>query len=90
MKVYRNMESKQKIKELNDPIQKMAGRKDSLLFAEHNLVSKRIYFLTLQAMFNAVIIGFIAKCMVLFINLFTNIAFHGRFPLPTLFLHWPM
>ncbi len=46
---------------------------------KHDLVTRRIYFLTLQAVFNAIIIGFIAKGMVLLIDFFTNVAFFGQF-----------
>lgn len=45
---------------------------------KHELVSKRIYLLSLQAVINAVIIGFIAKGMVLLIDFITNIAFNGK------------
>jgi H+/Cl- antiporter ClcA len=41
-------------------------------------VTRRIYFLSLQAIYNAVVIGFIAKGMLLLIDLVTNIAFYGR------------
>ncbi|HUZ61420.1 MAG TPA: chloride channel protein [Hanamia sp.] len=52
---------------------------DALITPKHNQITRRIYFLTLQAIFNAIIIGFIAKGMVLMIYFFTNIAFNGRF-----------
>lgn len=52
---------------------------DPLLHQKPDLVTRRIFFLTLQAIFNAVIIGFIAKGMVLLIDFFTNIVFYGNF-----------
>lgn len=42
-------------------------------------VNKRIFFLSLQAIFNAIIIGAIAKVLVLLIDLVTNLAFYGKF-----------
>jgi len=42
-------------------------------------VNKRIFFLSLQAIFNAVVVGCIAKLLVLLISLFTNIAFFQKF-----------
>ncbi len=42
-------------------------------------VDKRILYLGLQAVFNALIIGFIAKGLVYLIDLITNVAFYGKF-----------
>ena len=42
-------------------------------------VNKRIVYLALQAIFNAVLIGCVAKCLVLLIALITNISFYARF-----------
>jgi CIC family chloride channel protein len=49
--------------------------------AEHKNepVNKRVFFLSLQAIFNAIIIGLIAKLLVGLIDLITNISFYGRF-----------
>lgn len=41
-------------------------------------VDKRVFYLSLQAVFNAVIIGFIAKFLVMLINFFTNLSFYGK------------
>lgn len=43
------------------------------------VVSKRVFFLSIQVIFNAIIIGFIAKILVALINLITNLSFHGTF-----------
>lgn len=42
-------------------------------------VSLRVFLLSLQAIFNAIIIGVVAKGLVLLIELITNISFHQRF-----------
>lgn len=42
-------------------------------------LTRRVFLLSLQAIFNAIVIGFIAKGMVLLIYFVTNIAFYGRF-----------
>ena len=42
-------------------------------------VNKRIFYLSIQAVINAIIIGFVAKFLVLLITLITNIAFFGEF-----------
>ncbi len=41
-------------------------------------VSTRLFFISIQVVFNAIVIGFIAKIMVALINLITNISFYGR------------
>src|SRR4051812_7964641 len=41
-------------------------------------VDKRVFYLSLQAIFNAVLIGFIARGLVSLIDLITTLAFHGR------------
>lgn len=43
------------------------------------VVSKRVFFLSLQVIVNAIIIGFVAKGLVALINLVTNLSFHGTF-----------
>ncbi len=43
------------------------------------LVDKRVFYLSIQAIINAIIIGGIAKFLVLLINLITNISFYGKF-----------
>jgi H+/Cl- antiporter ClcA len=42
-------------------------------------VSKRVLFLSIQVVFNAIILGFIAKGLVALISLITNLSFYGSF-----------
>jgi len=42
-------------------------------------VSGRVFLLSLQAIFNAIVIGVIAKGLVMLIDLITNISFYGKF-----------
>ncbi|MEP6750818.1 MAG: chloride channel protein [Bacteroidota bacterium] len=42
-------------------------------------VNKRIFYLSIQAIVNALIIGLLAKSLVILILLITNISFYGRF-----------
>jgi H+/Cl- antiporter ClcA len=44
-----------------------------------NYILRRVFYLSLQCIFNAIIIGFIAKGMVALIDLVTNISFYGTF-----------
>jgi H+/Cl- antiporter ClcA len=46
-------------------------------------VDKRVFYLSIQALINAFIIGFIAKGLVFLIDLITNICFYGKFSLAT-------
>lgn len=48
---------------------------------EKRPVSLRVFLLSLQAVFNALIIGVVAKGLVMLIDLITNIAFYGKFSL---------
>jgi len=41
-------------------------------------VNKRVFYLGIQAIANAILVGFVAKFLVALIGLFTNIAFYGR------------
>lgn len=52
---------------------------DEELLAEDQPVSKRVFFLSLQAIINAVVIGLMAKVLVMLISLFTNLAFYQTF-----------
>ncbi len=54
------------------------GKKEAVRKAP---VNKRVFYLSIQAVINAVFIGFIAKLLVALIGLITNIAFYGRFSL---------
>ncbi len=40
---------------------------------------KRVFLLSIQAIFNAIVIGFIAKAMIALIDLVTNLFFYGKF-----------
>lgn len=42
-------------------------------------VNKRVFYLGIQAIINAVIIGFLAKVLVMLIALITNVSFYGEF-----------
>lgn len=42
-------------------------------------MSRRVLYLSLQAILNALVIGFIAKALVMLISLITNLSFYGRF-----------
>src|SRR3569833_1438268 len=42
-------------------------------------INKRVLYLSLQAVFNAVLVGCVAKLLVALINFITNIAFYGKF-----------
>lgn len=52
---------------------------DDIHITEENVVSKRVFFLSIQVVLNAIVIGFIAKALVALINLITNISFYGQF-----------
>lgn len=42
------------------------------------MVNTRLFFISIQVVFNAIVIGFMAKVMVALINLITNISFYGK------------
>ncbi len=42
-------------------------------------INKRVFYLSLQSIFNAILIGFIAKCLVYLIDGITNLCFYGKF-----------
>lgn len=52
---------------------------DGLLEPAAPMMTKRVFFLSLQVIINAIIIGFIARGLVALINLITNLSFHGTF-----------
>ncbi len=52
---------------------------DTYLESTDKVVSKRLLFVSLQVIVNAILIGLIAKVLVLLINLITNISFYGNF-----------
>lgn len=43
------------------------------------LVSKRVLYLSVQVILNAIVIGFVAKALVALISLITNLSFYGKF-----------
>ena len=45
------------------------------------MVSTRLFFISVQVVINAILIGFMAKIMVALIHLITNISFYGKFSL---------
>src|SRR6185437_3848633 len=45
------------------------------------MVNTRLLFISIQVVFTAIVIGFMAKVMVALINLITNISFYGKFSL---------
>ena len=49
------------------------------LESKKDIVDKRVFYLSIQAIVNAIIIGFVAKFLVLLINLITNISFYKTF-----------
>jgi len=49
------------------------------LESKKDIVDKRVFYLSIQAIANAIIIGFVAKFLVLLINLITNISFYKTF-----------
>jgi CIC family chloride channel protein len=49
------------------------------LESKKEIVDKRAFYLSIQAIVNAIMIGAVAKFLVLLINLFTNISFYGKF-----------
>src|ERR1700754_3343232 len=44
-------------------------------------VGKRVFYLSIQVVCNAIIIGIVAKILVYLIDLITNLSFYGRFSL---------
>ncbi|HYJ64726.1 MAG TPA: chloride channel protein, partial [Parafilimonas sp.] len=49
------------------------------LESQKQLVDKRVFYLSIQAVINAIIIGLIAKFLVSLIYLITNLSFYGTF-----------
>jgi len=42
-------------------------------------VNKRVFYLSIQVIVNAIVIGLIARCLVYLIDFITNISFYGKF-----------
>ena len=68
------------------PISVSLDTSDAADYSEEKkeLVDRRVFYLSLQAIFNAIVIGFIAKVLVLLIYLITNISFRGTFSIEPL------
>ena len=47
--------------------------------SSHPLVNRRVFYLSIQVVANALLIGVVAKGLVYLIDLITNISFYGRF-----------
>ncbi|MBZ0097832.1 MAG: hypothetical protein K8F30_02030, partial [Taibaiella sp.] len=60
------------------PVSTSLGNATAANDGEKGFNAKRLLFLSLQAVVNAVLIGFIAKGLVALISLITNLAFYGR------------
>jgi len=57
----------------------LGGLNERNLAIKESPVNKRVLYLSIQAVFNAIFIGLIAKCLVYLIDLITNLSFYGRF-----------
>lgn len=66
---------------MNDKVIPIAPSLDNIaeLEPEGPVVSKRLFFLSIQTVINAIVIGFVAKGLVALISLITNLSFYGRF-----------
>ena len=62
------------------PVSPSLGEVDHAIMEQKNYpVGKRVFYLCIQAVFNAIIIGTVAKLLVGLIALITNISFFGKF-----------
>ena len=62
------------------PLSPSLGEVDHQIMEQKNYpVGKRVFYLSMQAVFNAIIIGVVAKLLVGLIALITNISFFGKF-----------
>lgn len=62
------------------PISPSLEEADHAIFEQKNYpVGKRVFYLSLQAIVNAVIVGIVAKLLVGLIALITNLSFYGKF-----------
>ena len=59
-------------------LDQLFGKREAI---KNSPVNKRVFYLGIQAIVNAVLISLIAKLLVALIGLITNIAFYGRFSL---------
>jgi len=57
----------------------IAQKGQALLAHPQSKLSRRVIYLALQASFNAILIGLVAKALVWLIDFFTNLCFYGRF-----------
>ena len=62
------------------PVTPSLGEVEHKILEQKNYpVGKRVFYLSMQAMFNAVIVGVVAKLLVGLIAIITNISFYGKF-----------
>src|ERR1700733_86418 len=63
------------------PVSTSLGLLDGLSAASkrHRPVNRRVFYLSIQVICNAILIGVVAKGLVYLIDLITNISFYGRF-----------
>ena len=62
------------------PLSTSLGNPDRISSKRHaNPVGKRVFYLSIQVVCNAIIIGIVAKGLVYLIDLITNISFYGKF-----------
>ncbi|POY39312.1 chloride channel protein [Solitalea longa] len=62
------------------PIAPSLSLDDNIAVSTTNpIVNKRLFYLSMQVIANAIIIGVVAKILVALINLFTNLSFYGTF-----------
>jgi len=62
------------------PVSPSLGEVDHEIMEQKDYpVGKRVFYLSLQAIFNAIIVGLVARLLVSLIDLITNISFYGKF-----------
>jgi chloride channel protein, CIC family len=62
------------------PVSPSLGEAEHVILEQKNYpVGKRVFYLSMQAIFNAILIGIVAKLLVGLISLVTNLSFYGRF-----------
>ncbi len=62
------------------PVTPSLGEVEHKIMEQKNYpVGKRVFYLSLQAVFNAIIVGVVAKLLVGLIALITNLSFYGKF-----------
>ncbi|HEX3934930.1 MAG TPA: chloride channel protein, partial [Puia sp.] len=61
------------------PLSTSLGNPHPITSKRASPVGKRVLYLSIQVVCNAVLIGFIAKGLVYLIDLITNLSFYGKF-----------